>query len=164
MTTDRLIIREITLDDIDELYDIYADEEVTKYIDNLYENREDEIEFTKAYIKNMYGFYEYGMWIVQKKDGKVIGRAGISNREVDGESELEIGYLIGKPYQRRGYGYEAVSAIVNYAFDELEAEKLNCFIREGNHTSEKFAERLGFEKNSIVKSEDTEYIRYVRMK
>ena len=32
MVTDRLIIREITLDDIDELYDIYADEEVIKYI------------------------------------------------------------------------------------------------------------------------------------
>lgn len=154
----------MTVDDVDAMYDIYSDESITKYTENLYENRDDEIEFTRAYINNMYKFYEYGIWVVTKKNGEIIGRAGISNREIDGENELEAGYVIGKKYQRSGYGYEAVNAIVTYAFEELEAKRLNCFIKKGNIISEKFAQKLGFEKIDVAKCDNEEYIRYVKEK
>lgn len=63
----------------------------------------------------MYGFFEHGLWLViRKEDNKVIGRAGIENREIDGELQKELGYLIGKPWQGKGYAAEACLAILDY--------------------------------------------------
>ncbi len=145
--TNRLIIREITIDDLDQLYQIYSNDEITEYMEGLYENRAEEEEFTKAYIENMYGFYGYGLWVlIEKETGKLIGRAGLSNREINDEISVEIGYVIGKEYQRRGYAYEACKKIIEYAKDWLEIPGLNCFIQKGNEASVKLAQKLGFEK------------------
>lgn len=161
METPRLIIREMTLDDLDDLYNIY-DENVTKYVEKLYEDRKEEEEFTSAYIKNMYGYYGYGLWILQLKDGTVIGRAGISNRMVDGEVKLEAGYLIGSSFQGNGYAYEAMNAIIEYSFNELESDEINCFINEENKSSIRLAERLGFKPEGTARCCDMEYIRYIK--
>ena len=59
LRTENVIVREITLDDIDRLYEIYSNEDVVKYIENLYESKEEEIRFTMDYILNQYRFYEY---------------------------------------------------------------------------------------------------------
>ena len=65
----------------------------------------------------MYGFFEHGLWLViRKEDNKVIGRAGIENREIDGELQKELGYLIGKPWQGMGHDLPGMSclAILDY--------------------------------------------------
>ena len=94
------------MEDLGALYEIYSGEGITDYMEGLYENYDDEVEFTKKYIQNMYKFYEYGMWLVCRKDNdEIVGRAGIENREVDGENKLELGYLISVKYQRRHFAY-----------------------------------------------------------
>lgn len=163
METSRLIIREMSVADLDDLYGIY-DENVTKYVESLYEDRKEEEEFTSAYIKNMYGYYGYGLWILQLKDGTIIGRAGLSNRMVDGEIKLEAGYLVGSSFQGNGYAFEAMSYIIGYAFDELESEEINCFIKEDNVPSKKLAEKLGFKNSGMVRCDEVEYIRYIKYK
>lgn len=163
METPRLSIREVCIADLDALYRIY-DENVTEYVEKLYEDRKEEEEFTKAYIKNMYGFYGYGLWVLQLKDGTVIGRAGISNRMVDGETEFEAGYVVGTEYQGKGYAFEAMEYIIRYAFEELGANSVNCFIKEENAKSIRLAVKLGFEMKGAVKSGDNEYIRYIKYK
>lgn len=163
METPRLFIREVCIDDLDALYRIY-DKNVTKYVEKLYDDRREEAEFTAAYIKNMYGFYGYGLWVLQLKDGTVIGRAGISNRMVDGETEFEAGYVVGTGYQGKGYAFEAMEYIIKYAFEKLEAKSINCFIKEENIKSISLAVKLGFEMNGTVKSGDNEFIRYTKYK
>jgi RimJ/RimL family protein N-acetyltransferase len=143
--TTRLIIREMVLEDLDELYELYANKEITQYLEPLYE-REEEIEFTKAYIKNMYSFYGYGMWsLLDKKTGHLIGRAGLNNREVDGEIQIELGYMVGVPYQRRGYAYEACCKILKFAVSKLESSQVNCFVDNRNEASVALVVKLGFE-------------------
>ncbi len=164
METERLIIREICLDDLDALYDIYSDSSITKYMEGLYEDHGEEEEFTRAYIKNMYGFYGYGIWILQKKDGTIIGRAGLSNREYNGEFCIEAGYVIGVPYQRQGYATEALNAIVMYAKRELEVKKVYSFIKEENLASIRLAKRCGFEREGSAFDNDEEYEVYVHEK
>ena len=60
--TKRLIIRELSVDDVPKLYQIYQNKEVQQYIEKLDEYLEIEIEKQKAYIKNVYSFYGYGLW------------------------------------------------------------------------------------------------------
>ena len=143
LETKRCIVREFTLDDLDDLFALYAGEGMTDYIEPLYEY-EKEKEYQISYMKYMYGFYGYGMWLViDKESGKLIGRAGIENRE-ELCGELELGYAIGVPWQRKGYATEVCQAIMEYAKEELECEKLNCLIEQGNTVSEHVAEKLGF--------------------
>ncbi|WP_099467068.1 GNAT family N-acetyltransferase [Konateibacter massiliensis] len=142
--TKRLIIREMTLADLDELYELYAHESIIRFLEPLYE-REEEEEFTRAYIKNMYGFYGYGLWtLIQKETGRLIGRAGLSNREVDGEIQMELGYVIGGDFQRQGYAYEACMEILRLAVKRFDCHSLNCFIQQDNKASVALVKKLGF--------------------
>lgn len=161
LETKRCIVREISLEDIDDLFVLYSGEGMTKYMEPLYEY-EKEKEYQKAYIENMYGFYGYGMWIViEKETGTFIGRAGIEHREELG-GELELGYAIGTPYQRQGYATEVCLAIIEYARERLECEELNCLIEEGNFVSEHLAERLGFVLREELTINEKHMKRYAR--
>ena len=66
--TDRCIIREMTEDDLDAVYEVYASPSITKYMEGLYENREEELEYTRSYIQNAYTFWGYGTWLIEKKN------------------------------------------------------------------------------------------------
>lgn len=141
--TKRCIIREIILEDVPLLYKMYKGEGITDFMEPLFENMEDEITYTKAYIESMYEFYQYGMWIVEKKEGReVIGRVGLEHREE--YEELELGYVIGREHERKGFGREACRAAIQYAKEELGCEALHCFIMEENIPSIKLCESLGF--------------------
>lgn len=63
LTTKRCIVREFCMDDLDDLFALYAGKGMTDYMEPLYEY-EKEREYEEAYIKHMYGFYGYGMWMV----------------------------------------------------------------------------------------------------
>lgn len=143
LETERCIVKEFSMDYLDDLFELYAGEGMTDYMEPLYPY-EEERAYQEAYIKHMYGFYGYGMWIVcDKETGKLIGRAGVEHREeLDGE--MELGYAIGVQYQRQGYATEVCRAILTYVQEELLQESICCMIEEGNEVSEHFARNLGF--------------------
>ncbi|MCI8668887.1 MAG: GNAT family N-acetyltransferase [Lachnospiraceae bacterium] len=146
MDTERLYAREITTEDLDALYEIYSYPEITRYMENLYEDREKEEEFTRNYIKCMYQFYGYGIWVVcLKENDRIIGRAGISNRTIDGELSLEIGYLIDVRYQNQGYASEIVDEILRFAKERLYIDEIRCAVTHENWVSVHLAEKFGFE-------------------
>ncbi|MDD6573241.1 MAG: GNAT family N-acetyltransferase, partial [Thermoflexaceae bacterium] len=141
--TSRLILREITPGDAEAVRRLYEDKESTQYIPGLC-GQEMERETVTAYIKNMYGFYGYGMWVVvRKRDNCLIGRAGIENRMISGKMYHEIGYFIGKEYQKRGYGEEAAQAVIMTA-RELGIKELVAYMNKKNAPSIKLARKLGF--------------------
>lgn len=143
LETERCIVRELELSDLDALFSMYAEPGMTDYMEGLYEY-EEELEYQKAYIENMYRFYGYGMWLVfEKKTGTLIGRAGVEHRE-ELNGEMELGYAIRTSFQHQGYAYEVCQAIVQYAGEELQAHLLHCLIEKGNVISEKLAVKLGF--------------------
>lgn len=144
LETDRCVIRELTLDDLDSLFELYGDGEIDKYTDSLYPY-EEEKEFQRAYIENMYRYFGYGMWLVfSKETGKLIGRAGLEHREYHEEIELELGYIIGTKYQGCGLATEICEAILNYAKENTGFERINTLIEDGNIPSEKLTKKLGF--------------------
>lgn len=145
LETDRCVVREITVEDVDRLYEIYAEPSVTEYMDNLYADREEEKIYTQNYIRNMYGFYGYGMWIVEVKySGRVIGRVGI---EPCGE-ENELGYVIAEPWRRLGIAYEVCRAVMKYGFEELGLDQISARVQSRNHPSKGLLQKLGFQKHS----------------
>lgn len=144
LETERCVVRELTLDDMDALFSLYADEEICQFTEPLFPY-EEEKDYQSAYIKNMYRYFGYGMWLVfLKETGELIGRAGLEHREIHEQTELELGYLIGRPYQAKGYATEVCRAIIMYAKEKTGFEQINCVIQKENAMSIHLAEKLGF--------------------
>ena len=140
--TDRCLIRELSLSDLPALYELYAKPGMTDYVEPLYDY-ETELEYQKAYIENMYGFYEYGMWLVfSKETGKLIGRAGLEHDE--------LGYMIAPELQNLGYATEVCRFIIDYARENTDFEELYCRIDERNTASVRLAKKLGFTNSGHV--------------
>ena len=161
LDTDRLYLREQTIKDLDRLYEIYSSSNITRYMEGLYEDYEEEYNYTLAYIKNMYNFYGYGFWlVVRKEDDEIIGRAGLSNREVDGEIKLELGYVIAEEFQNQGYAYEVCKAICEFVKEFLYENEIVCVMKRENIPSIKLAEKLGFTYDTEVTNEGENYCYY----
>lgn len=143
--TDQLLIRETIDSDISELYRIGTDQAVRKYIAPMQPTLEEEIVYTKAYVRHMYAFYDFGLWTVLEKDAygqeRVIGRAGLFPSERLG-GQIEMGYMIAPECQGNGYGKEAAETVLRYAFNVLDLEKVHLFVEKENKASVKLAETL----------------------
>ena len=161
LETERTILREITLSDINDLFELYKDPDIIRFIPPLQLTREEELDFQREYIKHMYGFFGYGFWnVLDKNSKKLIGRAGLSNRE--GFEDMELGYLFTPDYRGKGIATEVCTAIIKYAADILGAEKLNAFIHPENTKSVRLAEKLGFKyTGEEIESMGNVLVRYV---
>lgn len=152
--TERCLVRETVPEDVDSFYRIYRDKSITAYMEDLFEDRDEEKQYIRDYIEKVYGFYGFGMWTVcLKENGEVIGRAGLSMRE--GFEEPELGYVIGTKWQRRGIAAEVCRAVLTYGRDELGFERVRALMHPGNTASERLCRKLGFqyEKEMTLDSE-----------
>lgn len=173
LDTSRLSLREMTLEDAESLVSMYADEEMEKFMDPLERDRETLLEMMEAYIRTMYGFYEFGMWMVtlRSEDAAekaektaaerenagndaetVIGRAGLQLR--DGEEYPELGFCIAAPWRRKGYAEEICRAVLTYAFEELEFLKVRVVVHRDNAGSLALCKKLGFDEENQRLSAD----------
>ncbi len=144
LSTENLTLREMLVSDVDSFYKIYKDPAVTEFMENLFEDPEDEKLYTRNYIKDIYPFYGYGLWTILKKDtGEIIGRAGLSNR--DGFDAPELGFVIKKECRKQGYAFEICSAIIQYAKKELGFNKIQALVHPNNTSSINLLKKLGFE-------------------
>lgn len=143
--TDQLLIRETIDSDISELYRIGTDQAVRKYIAPMQPTLEEEIVYTKAYVRHMYAFYDFGLWTVLEKNDsgqeRVVGRAGLFPSERLG-GQIEMGYMIAPECQGNGYGKEAAETVLRYAFNVLDLEEVHLFAEKENKASVKLAETL----------------------
>ena len=156
LTTDRLLVRETTPEDVDRFYEIYAPPEMTRYMEGLFSDPADERRYMEDYIRNVYSLLGFGVWtLVEKESGTVIGRAGFSIR--NGFDNPELGFLIGVPWQRRGFATEACRAILDYGREVLEFKRVLAFVREGNDVSIKLCKSLGFVRAKDLELEERIY-------
>jgi ribosomal-protein-alanine N-acetyltransferase len=103
--TDRLIVRRLTLDDV-ELLLKYSQEEITKkeLPDEVFENIEQLQETVEYFISNYDDKYPLVYGIILKEKGYVIGHLSLS--KID--RGIEIGYAIATDYQNKGYASELI--------------------------------------------------------
>src|SRR4029434_8746074 len=87
-----------------------------------------------------------------KPTGAFIGRCGLLPWTIDGVDEVEIAYLIAKPWQRQGLGSEAARALVRYGFETLWLKRLIALIDRENPSSIKTSEKAGlqFERGAEI--------------
>lgn len=161
--TRRLLIRELAENDIEDMYQIYQDPQIRKYIDNIDDYKEAEKNKLRSYIKNVYSFYGYGLWgVFSKTTHGLIGRCGIENQVIDGREEIMLSYLLDSHHWGYGYALECCKAVLLYARDELGIERVVAVIDKNNIRSIHTAQKLGMipEKELVYQNHDS--ILYVK--
>lgn len=160
--TSRLLIREMTLDDLDAVDDLYRESDSACFGLDFPEDRKEEEEKIRAYIAYMYGLYQFGMWVViEKKSQRLIGRAGFGIADYQSFSEIDLGYLIGQEYRHQGYGEEACRAVLDYGKSVLDFSQVSAYIDQENTGSLSLIEKLGFRRTEAFAYQGRDLYRYL---
>jgi RimJ/RimL family protein N-acetyltransferase len=162
LETERLVLRPLSTDDLNDLARWYADAEVMRYIgpgDAIDRDR------SRQSLERMIASFEadgFGQLAVERKeDGAFIGRCGIlvwdaetwtptRASEAQGSVEIEVGYLLGPEFWGHGYATEAASAVRDWALENLRPKRLIALIQPGNDRSSGVARKLDMEPTGEV--------------
>jgi ribosomal-protein-alanine N-acetyltransferase len=144
LETDRLLLRHLVMDDLDELFELYSNPEIRKYFPDgvlTYEETKEELEW---FLNGHPRYPELGLWAtIHKETGKFIGRCGLLPWEIDGKLEIEVAYLLDKNFWHQGLATEAANGILTYAFKNMNLSRIICLMDPDNIASQKVAKRIG---------------------
>lgn len=145
MDTQRLILREYTMEDFDALYEILSDAETMQHYPKPYDANG-----TRRWLEwsmENYRKYGFGLWAIQLKEtGEFIGDCGLTIQNIDGEALPEIGYHLHKKHWRKGYGSEAAKRVRDWAFENTEYDCLYSYMKYTNVGSYATAMAAGLKK------------------
>jgi RimJ/RimL family protein N-acetyltransferase len=139
LETRRLLLRPLSIEDLDEFVALHADPEVTRFIRPL--DRAEAEERLKR-DKSEWAERGHGLLAVLEKDGgEFLGRAGLKHwPQLD---ETELGWALRRDAWGHGYATEAARASIEWAFSEFDLPYLTAMVSPGNDRSARVAERLG---------------------
>jgi RimJ/RimL family protein N-acetyltransferase len=140
--TERLRAREMSLADLDFVAAMLAHPEVMRFYPGRYSREE-----ARGWVERQLGRYrEHGhaLWLIEERaGGEPVGQVGLLRQQVNGESRPEVGYLVHRPFWRRGYATEAALATRDHAFYTLDMPRVVSLIRPVNLPSQGVARKLG---------------------
>ncbi len=142
LRTPRLLLREMHQGDLDFIAEMLGDPEVMRFYPKM-EDREGAAASIQRQI-DRYSAHGYGPWLVLRREtDEPLGRVGLLHQMVEGVGEVEVGYMIHRPYWRQGFALEAAAACRDYAFHTLGRDRVISLVRPENLPSQAVARKLG---------------------
>ncbi|MCY7099777.1 GNAT family N-acetyltransferase [Streptococcus oralis] len=137
--TERLLLRPVTLDDAEAMFEYASDRENTRYTFPTNQSLEE----TKNNIAQFYLANPLGRWGIEvKSNGQFIGT--IDLHKIDPIlKKAAIGYIINKKYWNQGLTTEANRAVIELAFEKIGMNKLSALHDKDNPASGKVMEKSG---------------------
>jgi RimJ/RimL family protein N-acetyltransferase len=155
--TDRLILRNLHIVDLDAMMNVFGDEEVMRYGAGV-QTPEWVAKWIRGCLEDYHAKWGFGLWaVVEKRTRWVIGYCGLSRfPDVGGQPETEIGYRLARANWGKGFATEAATAVRDYAFDHLSLKRLIAIIDPQNTASIRVATKVGmrYEKDVLFSDYD----------
>ena len=139
LETERLVFRPFTADDFGLLADLHSDPEVQRYIGGMF-SRDDVQQRLDLYVGQQAQF-GYSKWKAFLRDGRFVGRAGVSMDKETGEPE--VGYSFARAHWGQGLASEAARGIVDWMWANTAVPELTAFAVVENAPSRRVLEKLG---------------------
>jgi ribosomal-protein-alanine N-acetyltransferase len=158
ITTDRLILREYTLDDVRAVLAYQRQESHLRYYPWTRRTRGDVRDFVKMLIswRKEEPRRRFQFAVTLADSGELIGSVGI-RRKPDNDHEADIGYEIAEEYQGHGYATEATAAVIDFGFRELKLHRISASLVADNVPSAGVLERLGMKLEGRLR--ESEYFK-----
>ena len=160
LETDRLIIRELNINDAGFIKEIVNTE---GWISNIGDRNIRTISDAENYIRSgplkSYKENNFGMWLLEEKIHKLpVGMCGLIKRP--GLKNIDIGYALLPEYYKKGYALESAKAVLDYGKNSLEIAKIVAICNMDNHDSIKLLNKLGLhiEKKMLIDTNKEVYL------
>jgi RimJ/RimL family protein N-acetyltransferase len=145
--TERTYLRQLTLDDVDSVLQIFSDLEAMKYSPAATTQDRAEAEgFIKWNIEN-YQKHGLGTWaVISKSTGKYVGQSGLIPQEIG----LEVFYSFIREFWGQGLATKVASACRDHAFQKLREPRLISIIHPENSRALKVARKLAMQEIGMI--------------
>jgi len=152
--TDRLLLRRINNDDVNEVFELRSNPETMKYIPRpLVKTIEDALEHIAMIDDKIETNVGINWGITLKGDSKLLGIIGYYRMQPE-NYRAEIGYMLLPDFHGKGIIPEAVSRLIRYGFDDLNLHSIEAVIDPANLASEKVLQKCGFIKEAHLKESE----------
>lgn len=91
------------------------------------------------------------LFVFRRDDETLVGGATLSNIRYGAARSAHLGYWIGEPYVRRGYGLAAVRALLDHAFHAVNLNRIEAACQPENVASQHLLKRAGFLKEGLAR-------------
>ena len=150
LETERLLLRRIDENDIEEVFALRSNPEIMKYIPrSLAKTKEDALEHIAMIEDKIINNVGINWGITIKGNDKIIGIIGHYRIQPENH-RAEIGYMSLPEYNGKGYITEAIKAVVAYGFEHMNLHSIEAVIDPGNIASEKVLLKNGFVKEAHI--------------
>ena len=141
-------MKKISFKYIDDYVEWKSQEEYHEYLPSKVKTREEYKKSIDSIVKGYYNEENSNLiWGVFYEE-KLIGSVSIEYFDTT-HKWCEIGWGLNPKYQKQGFAYEATKSLINYIFSMLNMNRISIAIWEGNESSRRLAEKLGFVQESI---------------
>ena len=153
--TERLLLRMYHADELEAVYQLITDKDVTRFFPDYYTVEKDYVLTSlprRIERWRKYGFGQLGVF--EKESEKLIGYCGLQH--LDNTEEVEVYYGLHKKFWGKGLATEAAKAILRYGFEQIELPRIVAATHPKNTDSQKVLSRLGMAQGSNRRSYDLE--------
>ena len=151
LESERLIYREVTSEDVDDVFNIYSDPEVAKYdLYNPISTKEDSIYIINQYSEDFKNKEEITWGVARKSDNKLIGYCCLGDFD-DNSLRSQIGYGFKLCEWNKGYATEAINVMVEFAFEVMDLNRVEAEVTLGNDASVKVLKKVNFVQEGIFR-------------
>ena len=154
LESERLLLRQITPDDVNEIFALRSNPETMKYIPRPLATTKDDAMGHIKMIQDKIVSNEGINWaITEKGNPKMIGIIGHYRIRWE-HFRSEIGYMLLPEYQGKGIITEAIQLLVDYGFNEMKMHSLEAIIDPENTASARVLEKNNFVKEAHFKENE----------
>ncbi|MEQ2130644.1 GNAT family protein [Caldanaerobacter subterraneus KAk] len=150
LETSRLILKKISLEDAEDMFEYASDPEVTKYVSwEYHKNIEDSLNLIKR-ILSISDKEEVAIWgLYLKENEKLIGTCELN---IDRKNMIgEIAFALGKKYWNKGIMTEAVREVIEFGFEKLNLNRIQARCMVENIASERVMQKVGMKFEGILR-------------
>lgn len=148
--TERLVLRRITKEDVNSIFEYLSDEEVMKFYGMSPLKSEEEALEEIDWYNNIYESKTGIRWgITLQDENKVIGSCGFHNWDRR-HNRAEIGFELTKLFWNQGMMGEALRAITQYGFLNLQLNRIQALVEPDNFASLGLLKKLGFNQEGLL--------------
>lgn len=151
ITADRIALRWLDEGDVRSLFAIFSEPEVMRYWSSPPLEDTGAAKELLAHIQDSFRRRALFQWgVARRTDDRVIGTCTLFHPDLDNR-RAELGYALGREHWGKGYMGEALTALLNYSFGELNLHRLEADVDPHNASSIKTLERLGFRQEGYLR-------------
>jgi RimJ/RimL family protein N-acetyltransferase len=164
ITTDRLRLRQLTVDDAEGMMATFSAPESLRFLNQPPVDAREKAVGMINWFNKLYDGHDCVNWgITLLGDDQLIGMCGTYQWERS-DRHIDIGYHIQPAHWGKGYATEAARAIIRWCFDNLDVHRIQADCTDGNIASERVLLKCGFTVEGIWRERCWEHGRFVSIK